>query len=52
MIRAPLAPSGCPMAIAPLSTLVLARSAPVSVSAAQASLGLTVRRVPTIERPD
>jgi hypothetical protein len=50
MIRAPLAPSGCPMAIAPPLTLVLARSAPVS--AGQASLGLTVRRVPTIEHPD
>ena len=30
MIRAPLAPSGCPIAMAPPLTLVRARSAPVS----------------------
>ena len=38
MMRAPLAPSGWPIAIAPRLTLVLARSAPVSC----ASVGLTV----------
>src|ERR1700722_19942798 len=37
MMRAPLAPSGCPIAIAPPLTLVLARSAPVSC--AYASVG-------------
>src|SRR5271154_3183852 len=40
MIRAPLAPNGCPMAIAPPFTFALARSAPVSL--AQASVGLTL----------
>jgi hypothetical protein len=37
MMRAPLAPNGCPMAIAPPFTFVLAKSAPASL--AQASVG-------------
>jgi hypothetical protein len=37
MMRAPLAPSGCPLAIAPPLTFVLARSAPVSFAQAVAT---------------
>ena len=41
MMRAPLAPSGCPIAIAPPLTLVLARSAPVSWAQAGARWSAT-----------
>jgi hypothetical protein len=51
MMRAPLAPNGCPMAMAPPLTLVLVRSAPVSL--AQASVGLGVLMFPRGRRdPD
>ena len=43
MMRAPLAPSGWPMAMAPPLTLVLARSAPVSCAQASTT-GLSALR--------
>jgi hypothetical protein len=47
MMRAPLAPSGWPIAIAPPLTLVLAKSAPVS--AAQARIGLEELKCPRVD---
>ena len=48
-MRAPLAPNGCPMAIAPPWTFVLARSAPASL--AQANVGLEPRERETASDP-
>jgi hypothetical protein len=46
MMRAPLAPNGCPIAIAPPLTLVLAKSAPVSLAHASVLLRELTGKLP------